>query len=64
MSNWWLISNLSKLLQPALTMQFRIAHSEAGSWQWMYLSLTLIVLNLIYSHSFLSHVVSVYVRPY
>lgn len=54
MSNWWPISNLSKLLQPALTMQFRIALNEAGSWQWMHLSLTLIVLNLIHSLAFIS----------
>lgn len=52
MSNWWPISNLSKLLQAALTMQFRIALNEAGSWQWMHLSLTLIVLNLIHSLAF------------
>lgn len=59
------ISSLSKLLQPALTMQFRTALNEAGSWQWMYLSLTLIVLSLIHSLAYiLSHVVSVYVKAY
>lgn len=53
MSYWWPIPNLSKLLEPALTMQFRMALNEAGIWQWMYLSLTLIVLNLIHSLAFI-----------
>lgn len=51
--NWWAISNLPKLLQPALTMQFRVALREAGSWWWMYSSLTLIILNWIHSLVFI-----------
>lgn len=53
MNKWWAISNLPKLLQPALTMQFRIALNEVGSWWWMYLSITLIVLNPIHSLAFI-----------
>lgn len=48
-NNWWAISDLPKLLQPALTMQFRVALHEAGNWWWMYSSLTLIILSLIHS---------------
>lgn len=53
MSYWWPVPNLSKLLESALTMQFRMALNEAGIWQWIYLSLTLIVLNLIHSLAFI-----------